>query len=84
MLGRRSYPDRSLDQYSTYARRARLKVESNTWFKVVSAHLSGALNLAAEACEPYVKATLLVQPRPGQTATGLCGKFGNPAKHGVR
>lgn len=57
---------------STYARRARHKVESNTWFKVVSAHLSGALNLAAEACEP------------GQTATGLCGKFGNPAKHGVR
>jgi hypothetical protein len=48
------------------------QVESNTWFKVVSAHLSGALNLAAEACEP------------GQTATGLCGKFGNPAKHGVR
>lgn len=57
---------------STYARRARHKVESNTWFKVVSVHLSGALNLAAEACEP------------GQTATGLCGKFGNPAKHGVR
>lgn len=48
------------------------QVESNTWFKVVSVHLSGALNLAAEACEP------------GQTATGLCGKFGNPAKHGVR